>query len=145
MKKLRAFLKKHREVIRYILLGGVATLINWLTAYLLQFCLDEQIVWQNMLINTVAWVASNAFAYLALRKWVFKSRERHILKECARFFGSRIFTWILEVALMALAVNALHMNFWLSKVISGLIVFVTNYLLSKWLVFRKKRRKRKAQ
>ena len=145
MKKLRAFLKKHREVIRYILLGGVATLINWLTAYLLQFCLDEQIVWQNMLINTVAWITSNAFAYLALRKWVFKSRDRHILKECARFFGSRIFTWILEVALMALAVNALHMNFWLSKVISGLIVFVTNYLLSKWLVFRKKRRKRKAQ
>ena len=143
MKRLRAFLKKHREVIFYILLGGVATLINWVTAYLLQFCLDEQIVWHNVVINTVAWITSNAFAYLALRKWVFRSRDRHIVKECARFFGSRIFTWILEVILMALAVNGLHMNFWLSKIIAGLIVFVTNYLLSKLLVFRKKRKQRK--
>ena len=142
-RKVRAFYKKHREVIVYILLGGVATLLNWVTAFLLQFCLDEQVVWQNGVINTLAWIVSNAYAYLALRKWVFRSRDKHIVKECARFFGSRIFTWILEVVLMAVAVNALHLNFWLSKIISGLIVFVTNYLLSKLLVFHKKRRKRK--
>ena len=93
MKKLRAFLKKHREVIRYILLGGVATLINWLTAYLLQFCLDEQIVWHNVVINTVAWITSNAFAYLALRKWVFKSRDKHILKECASSISSYVISF----------------------------------------------------
>ncbi len=53
-KKLKTFLKKYREVIVYILLGGVATFINWVAAYLLQFWLDEQIVWQNAVINTVA-------------------------------------------------------------------------------------------
>ena len=137
-KKLKTFLKKYREVIVYILLGGVATLINWVAAYLLQFWLDEQIVWQNAVINTVAWAAANAFAYPALRKWVFKSKNKHILKECIEFFSSRIFTWILEIILMAVTVNLLHMNFWISKIIVGLIIVVANYIISKLIVFRKK-------
>ena len=144
-KKLKAFLKKYREIIVYILLGGVATFINWVSAYVLQFWLDEQIVWQNALINTIAWLAANAFAYPALRKWVFKSKNKNILKECAEFFSSRIFTWLLEIALMALTVNALHMNFWLSKVIVGLIIVVANYIISKLIVFRKKRKRRRIQ
>ena len=144
-KKLKTFLKKYREVIVYILLGGVATFINWVAAYLLQFWLDEQIVWQNAVINTVAWAAANAFAYPALRKWVFKSKNKHILKECIEFFSSRIFTWILEIILMALTVNLLHMNFWISKIIVGLIIVVANYIISKLIVFRKKRKRRRVQ
>ncbi len=144
-KKLKTFLKKYREVIVYILLGGVATLINWVAAYLLQFWLDEQIVWQNAVINTVAWAAANAFAYPALRKWVFKSKNKHILKECIEFFSSRIFTWILEIILMAVTVNLLHMNFWISKIIVGLIIVVANYIISKLIVFRKKRKRRRVQ
>jgi putative flippase GtrA len=142
-KKLKKLYKKYREVIVYILLGGVATLINWVSAYLLKLFLDEQIVWQNVVINTVAWIAANAFAYPALRKWVFKSKNKHILKECLEFFSSRIITWVLEIALMALTVNALHMNFWLSKVLVGLVIVVANYAVSKLIVFRKKRRKKK--
>ena len=142
-KKLKKLYKKYREVIVYILLGGVATLINWVSAYLLKLFLDEQIVWQNMVINTVAWIAANAFAYPALRKWVFKSKNKHILKECLEFFSSRIITWLLEIALMALTVNALHMNFWLSKVLVGLVIVVANYIVSKLIVFRKKKRKKK--
>lgn len=142
-KLLQRLPKKYREVITYILLGGVATFINWVAAYLLKLFLDEQIVWQNMLINTVAWIAANAFAYPALRKWVFKSRNKNILKECAEFFASRIATWVMELGLMALTVNALGMNFWLSKVLVGLVIVVANYFLSKLIVFRRQARAKK--
>ena len=141
--KLKNFYKKHREVIVFILLGGIATLINWLTAYLLKLFLDEQILWQNVVINTVAWITATAYAYPVLRKWVFKSKNKNILKECAEFFASRLLTYFLEIALMALTVNALHMNFWLSKILVGLTVFVVNYAVGKLIVFHKKRRKKK--
>ena len=141
--KLKKLYQKHREVIVFILLGGVATLINWITAYLLKLFLDERILWQNVVINTAAWITATGYAYPALRKWVFKSKNKHILKECAEFFASRFLTYVLEIALMALTVNGLHMHFWFSKVLVGLAVFVTNYAVSKLIVFRKKRRKKK--
>ncbi|MBP3210372.1 MAG: GtrA family protein [Oscillospiraceae bacterium] len=72
------------------------------------------------------------------RKWVFASRNTNIFKECAEFVGSRLATGVLEIGLMGLLVNVMHLEFWLAKITVSIIVVVANYILSKLFIFRTK-------
>ena len=138
--RIKTLLIKYREIIVYVLVGLMTTAVSWIASYLLKLFLDDQIVWQNAVINTLSWTAANAVAYPANRIWVFRSRNPDILKECIGFLSSRVATGlILEVGLMAVLVNALHVNFWISKFIVCVLVTVGNYVLSKLVVFRKKK------
>ena len=96
-------------------------------------------VLQNAAINVLSWISANAFAYPANRAWVFKSKNRDVLRECIEFLSSRIATGLLfEVGLMALLVNVLQIDFWISKVVTSVFVTVANYVFSKLVVFRQK-------
>lgn len=134
--RIKSFFGKNREFIIYILVGGGATAVNLLTVYLLKLVLNHQIVWQNLLINALGWVAAVAYAYPSNRAWVFRSKNPDILKELAGFVASRLATFVLDLALMALTVNVLRFPFWISKVVVSFLAFLTNYVLSKLLVFR---------
>ena len=88
----------------------------------------------------ISWVAGVLFAYPLNRKWVFKSKNPHILKEFTGFASSRFSTWVLDVFIMWLTVNVFHWNYWISKIfISSVLVMIVNYIFSKFLVFRKKK------
>ena len=137
-KRILAFIEKHRELIVYVIVGALTTLVNWLASFLLKLFLNDQVVWQNLLINALAWAAAIAFAYPANRNWVFASKNTNVAKEFAEFAGSRLATGVLETGLMGLMVNAMHLDFWVSKIIVAVIVTVTNYILSKLLIFRAK-------
>ena len=138
IKKFVAFLKKYRELIVYGIVGVLTTLVNWIASYVLKLFLDEQVVWQNLLINAVAWTAAIAFAYPTNRKWVFASRNTNIIKECTEFVSSRLATGVLETGLMGLLVNAMHLEFWIAKITVSVFVVVANYILSKLFIFRVK-------
>ena len=136
--RIKTLIIKYREIIVYILVGCMTTAVSWIMSYILKLFLNDQIVWQNAVINAVSWIAANAVAYPANRTWVFRSRNPDILKECIGFLGSRVATGlILEVGLMALLVNAMHINFWVSKFLVCILVTVGNYVLSKLVIFRR--------
>ena len=137
-KRILAFIKKYRELIVYVIVGALTTLVNWLASFLLKLFLNDQVVWQNLVINALAWAAAIAFAYPANRNWVVASKNTNVAKEFAEFAGSRLATGVLETGLMGLMVNAMHLDFWVSKIIVAVIVTVTNYILSKLLIFRAK-------
>lgn len=141
--RIRSGFVKNREFIIYILVGGGTTAVNLISVLLLKLVLNHQIVWHNLLINGLAWMAALAFAYPTNRVWVFRSKNPNILKECAGFVASRFATCVMDLILMAVAVNALHFPFWGSKIIVSNLVFLTNYAVSKLLVFRKRRKERR--
>ncbi len=136
--RLKTLYSRYREIIIYGIVGVLTTAVSWIASFLLKLFLDDQIVWQNLLINSLAWIAAIAFAYPANRNWVFGSKNPDILKECAGFVSSRVATGLMEVGLMALLVNALHINFWISKILVSVLVIISNYVFSKIFVFRKK-------
>ena len=136
--KHNALLKEHRELITYGIVGVLTTAVSWLASFILKLFLDDQILWKNTVINTLSWIAAIAFAYPANRKYVFASKNSRIVRECAEFVGSRLATGVMEIGLMAVAVNALGINFWVSKITVSVIVIISNYVLSKLLVFRDK-------
>lgn len=135
--KIKALLIKYRELIVYVIVGGLTTLVSWLVCFLLKLFMDTSVVWQNSVVNVLGWVAGVAFAFPTNRRWVFRKTGSGWGKELAEFVSSRISTLILEVLLMNLLVNLLGVNYWISKLGVAVIVVITNYVLSKFWVFRK--------
>ena len=142
MEKLKELWTKYREIIVYIIVGGLTTLVAWGCKFLWNFIFFGgtalPTVGQNTVLSVVENVSGIAFAYPTNRKWVFRSKNPHIFSEFCSFVGSRLATWILGWLLNMLMVNVLGISVFISTVVVGIIVVIGNYVFSKLLVFRKK-------
>lgn len=133
--------KKYEEIIVYLIVGVLTTIVSWGACFVAEALgLDSKIEWQNGVINTIGWVAGVLFGYVTNRKYVFKSTNPKIFKEFISFAGGRVSTWFLDIAIMFVAVNLIHMHYWIAKIfISSVLVMIANYVLSKLFVFKKKK------
>lgn len=137
--KVRALCKKYEEILIYLIVGVMTTIVSWGAAYLGKLILDTDISWQNTVNNTFSWAVGVLFAYPLNRRWVFKSTNPKIIKEFMGFAASRVSTLVMDVVIMWLTVNIFHMNYWIAKIfISSVIVTIANYVFSKLLIFNKK-------
>lgn len=140
IEKIKALCIKYREIIIYVIVGGITTLINWGSYYLLSLVLDSNVEWQLALNNTISWIVAVVAAYPMNRRWVFQSTNPNIFKEFLGFTASRVSTWIIELVLMWLTVNVLKINQFVAKyLIVSVVVIILNYVFSKLLVFKKKK------
>lgn len=139
IEKIKALCVKYEEIIAYLIVGVLNTIVSWAAWFLLAYTvLDAQIVWQNVVLSVVSWVVGVVFGYVMNRKFVFKSKEPNIKKEFLQFSGGRVSTWALDAVMMVLLVNILRVNEAVSKIFVSVLVMIGNYLLSKLLVFKKK-------
>ena len=137
--KIKVLCKKYEEILIYLIVGVMTTIVSWGAAYLGKLILDTDISWQNTVNNTFSWLVGVLFAYPLNRKWVFKSTNPRIIKEFLGFAASRISTLIMDVVIMWVTVNIMSMNYWIAKIfISSVIVTIANYVFSKLLIFKKK-------
>ena len=142
MDKIKELFIKYEEIIIYLIVGVLTTIVSWGAAWVAKFFLDDTVVWENGVINTISWVAGVCFAYPLNRKWVFKSTNPKILSEFMGFAGSRVSTWIMDIVIMYVTVNIFNMDYWIAKIcISAVVVTIANYIFSKLLVFKKKEAK----
>ena len=143
MKKLweicRELLKKYREQISYLVVGGLTTAVSLLTYYLCtKTFLNPEIPLQLQAANVISWICAVAFAYVTNRRYVFRSRAENKVQEAAKFVLSRVTTLLMEMAIMWLGVTALGVNDRIVKLVAQVSIILANYVLSKLLVFRKK-------
>ncbi len=136
--RIKKLYDKYREILIYLIVGVITTIISWGAAYLGKLVLNTDISWQNTLNNTFSWLVGVLAAYPMNRRWVFKSTNDKIIKEFLGFAASRVSTLIMDVVIMWLTVNVIHMNYWIAKIfISSVIVTIANYVFSKLLIFKK--------
>lgn len=120
-----------KEVFYYLVFGALTTLINiacfWFTGLFIK----------NILVcNTIAWIISVLFAFFTNRKYVFKSSGK-IVHEMPKFFAGRIFSLLVDNASIYLMVNILNIDKMISKIVANIIVVIINYIISKFLIFKK--------
>ena len=126
------FIKFDRELVLYVLFGAFTFFVN-----IAVYFLFEDVLGVNYLIsNIVAWFFSVLFAYITNRIWVFESKSPNILKEMALFFGGRIFSGVVDTALMYLFIDVMMIGDTISKIVVQIIVIVLNYIFSKLIVFK---------
>ena len=140
MKKIVGLYKKYKEIINYIIVGGMTTVVSLVVYYgfVLTF-LNPQDALQLQIANILSWIAAVTFAYFTNRKFVFESTNKNILKEAFSFYISRVLTLVLDMAFMFLLVTLMDMNDKIAKLVVQVLVMISNYILSKYLVFTNKK------
>ena len=143
IEKIRALCIKYREIIVYLIVGVLTTIVAWGFKLLFNWIFYGgtalPTVAQNTVLSIVENVSGIAFAYPTNRRWVFQSKNPNILSELLSFIGSRAATWILGWLLNMLMVNVLGISVFVSTVVVGILVVIGNYVFSKLLVFRSKK------
>lgn len=140
MKKIKELYKKNKEIINYLIFGFLTTVVSLLVYYILTFTIiDPNHSLELQLANIISWIAGVAFAYITNRKYVFESKNNNVTKELSSFVGARIITLIMDMLIMYIGVTVLKGNDKILKLISQIIVIVSNYIFSKIFVFKNKR------
>ncbi len=137
--KIKELLKndKIREVIAYLIIGFLTTVINLLVYYVCtKYFLNPEKIINVEISNVIAWTVAVIFAYVTNRVIVFRSKNDKIINEGIKFFLGRIFTLLLELVLMALMVSVIHINDKIAKIICQVVIIVGNYIISKIFVFK---------
>ena len=125
-------MKLDRELVLYVVFGTFTFFVN-----IIVYFLFENVFGVNYLIsNVIAWFFSVLFAYITNRIWVFESKSPDILKEMSLFFGGRIFSGVIDTALMYLFIDVMTIGDDISKIIVQVIVIILNYIFSKLIVFK---------
>lgn len=124
-----------KEIINYLIFGVLTTLINIVVFYVFNnlFSINYQIA------NVISWFVSVLFAYITNKKYVFEHTELNEFKLITKFYGSRLSTLALDMILMWLLVSILGLNSMISKLFVQVIVVISNYILSKFLIFVNKK------
>ncbi len=137
MKKLKELFKKYQEIINYLVIGVLTTIVSLLTYYLLVYTiLDPNKALELQCANIISWILSVTFAYFTNRIYVFKTNNKISLKEAISFYLSRVTTLLLDMGLMYIFVSVLKYNDKLIKLVVQFIVIILNYILSKFIVFK---------
>lgn len=164
-KNWKSLYKDNKEVCNYVIFGVGTTIVSFVTYYITRWIFPSSesvpdfLKWifnitgalgtesNTALPVIVSWICSVTFAYLTNRKWVFESKATgfvKITKEVVLFYAARILTLFVDMLIMFLLVDLTAITNGIyefcAKVASNIVVLVLNYILSKLIVFKKKKK-----
>ena len=153
MKKIIDLLKKYifnKEMILYLIMGVLTTLVNWLVHAILVGPISALIKNQDVALTVttfIAVVASVLFAFFTNKIFVFESKSWEAKVFCREFISfilARALTGVLEIFGVPLLVRLgldqeiFGIKAMVAKVAVSVIVIVANYIFSKLFIFKKK-------
>ena len=125
----------NREIISYIAFGVLTTIVSIGT-----FALFDVVFGIHELIaNVISWILAVAFAYFTNRRWVFDSKAkgaREVVREAMAFTGGRLLTLLIEELFLLVFITWLGFDDMIIKILGQIFVMVSNFIISKWFVFR---------
>ena len=132
------FLKTNwAEILRYFFTGVCTTAINAFVFWLLGSKLGINV----HVSNVTAWICSTLFAFFTNCLFVFRVRPENggvFMRFMALFFGERLFTLGVEELILLVFITWLSLPKMPVKFAALLVVISLNYLISKFVIFRKK-------
>lgn len=126
---------KYREIIDYIIFGGLTTMVN-IVAF---FIFDTLLGWPYLIANAIAIVVSILFAYVTNKLFVFKTKDMTAsenIVEFLKFIGFRLISGLADMAAMWMLVDLISIDTNISKLLTQFIVVVLNYVFSKLFIFK---------
>lgn len=143
METLKNLYFKHKEIINYLLFGGMTTVVSWGTYSLFVKAIGMSVGVGNIL----SWICAVLFAFVTNKLFVFESKTWQpatALREFVSFIGARLATGVIEwfgvpyFSTHGLTHPLFGVKGLLAKVVVSIVVIILNYLFSKFLVFFKK-------
>ena len=123
---MQKFSLKNIQFFRYVMVGGLATLIHILVAYLYLYYIDYSL----FLSNTIAFFIAFAYSYSFQTLYVFRSKISFI--NFAKFL---IVQLMMVSAAMLIIDNISIYNYYIKTVFVLIIITPTSFLLHKFWTF----------
>ena len=161
IQKIKNWLESHQkeyELLRYLIAGGLTTLLSMLISYGVCFILADRaplegnfILWvidsinranpsQVSLANTVSWIIAVLFAFWINRVMVFQVKggsKAKIGTELVQFAGGRLLSFLLFEQGIMLLLKWMGVSNFINRIIVLVFVMVFNYVISKFWIFKK--------
>lgn len=119
------------ELLNYVVVGGLTTLVNFVVYF---FCTHIQL--HYLIANVIAWIFAVLFAYIANRKYVFKSEGNDQKAEFLQFVSLRAVTLVVESLLLFVCIQLAAMNENIAKIFVSIVT--VNYVFCKFMIFKPK-------
>ena len=157
------FFKKHREIIAYLVFGVITTAVSMGVYFLILAAAEylggispeaAEFNAVRLVAQVLQWIAGVLVAFFTNKKWVFNAggtSTNETARELSAFALGRVGTLGLDTLLtfgtvwILNAFNYVPFKFILtftadlwSKIVASVVVIISNYVISKFLVFKKK-------
>lgn len=126
----------NKETLSYLVFGVLTTIVNFVV-----FEICQRLYIHYVLGTAIAWALAVIFAYVTNKLFVFESKswEKNLVrKEVTAFVACRLISGAFDLGFMVVAVEMLHMNESIAKLVSNVFVVLANYIFSKLFIFKKK-------
>ena len=113
------------SAVRYIVVGGMTTLVNLITFSILRYGLKLEFTPSNFF----AILAAIVFAFITNKVFVFRSNNYSAgtwVREGITFFTGRLFTMLVEIVVPVLMIGTMGINEMLSKVLVQFLIVLLN-------------------
>lgn len=138
MRWFRPIYYKYREMWLYALFGLGTVLINLFVYSLFTETIDLGV----LVANAIAWVFATLFAFYTNRRWVFVLHPKGVYAffiQLGGFCTGRLITLGIEELMLFFCIEVYHMPNMIVKLTAQIIVIALNYLISKLIVFRRRK------
>lgn len=143
-KPFEPFYQKNKEVLMYLLFGGLTTVLAIVLAQVFKTMLENAGCSKDIIATgstAGSWIVAVFFAYVTNKIWVFRSKVKDfkgVMKEMGAFCGGRLFTLVVDWGITMVFYSKLGFPFLPVKITANVVVVILNYIISKLIVFRNK-------
>ena len=132
-------LKKHRKIVRFGLIGGANTVIDFGILFILKQ-IGLQILTSNIISTTIAFI----FSFFMNKTYAFESKSKNVRREFIAFVLVTLFgLWVIQNIVIWLLMPLLanfdlteNMALLFAKLAATVVSMVWNYLLYDRVVFK---------
>jgi putative flippase GtrA len=125
---------KPNEFMIYFIIGGIATVIDWSTFWLLNSQLSLHYQWSLISGYSIAAI----FHYTANKVLTFSCQSKKIGSQMSLYFFVTMTSLICSMGIMSFIVNCFAIEKLYARMLTTILILVPNYLLHKHITFSKK-------
>jgi putative flippase GtrA len=133
-------IKKHADKIRFLIVGGTNTAIDFIILFSLVNLLNIPVFFSNIISTTVAL----CFSFYANKTFTFKDKDTNVKAKAASFVAITIFgLWILQPIIIVIVKSVFghiitdnNLTLIAGKILATCVTLVWNYLMYRRFVFK---------
>ncbi len=130
MKKL---FSKYQTIITYILFSSLSFIVDIVSFSSILFFLKDKIMVSSYLARAI----SSIFNYIVNKNIVFKNNEKKNIKSMIMYFLLVIVNITISGTLVKKIYFFIHYNATFIKIVIDSLIFIINYFLQKYVIFKK--------
>ena len=116
------------QIIKFIIVGGISTIID----YIIFFILHDFLNWNTIISNIIGFTVFVIYNYIASIKWVFDvNKDNDPKKQFIIYIILSIIGLLINTAIVYFCVDIIKFYSLISKVIATAIVMVFNFITRK--------------